>query len=197
MLKYGVFKHALTATFQQFSCRPPTDNNYSSTLQRQHVVRHYQHPALRVRQLPKGLHVPERRQELQLHQEVRLKTVSDGVFHNVNSQRSHHHLATVISFEGSKRRDVPTPKSASGLRQNSRLAKTHKVTHDDTQYYVCGKCSKGSRKKSEVSEEEGWTREGEHDEAARFPFSFRTQKMMRGNLRRMYRSCKFKDKCKL
>ena len=100
MLKYGVFKHALTDTFQQFSCRPPTDNNYSSTLQRQHVVRHYQHPALRVRQLPKGLHVPERRQELQLHQEVRLKTISDGVFHNVNSQRSHHHLATVISFEG-------------------------------------------------------------------------------------------------
>ena len=44
----------------------------SSTHHSRHVVRHHQHAALRVRQLPEGLHLPERGPELQLHQEVRI-----------------------------------------------------------------------------------------------------------------------------
>ena len=66
-----IFKQSLKATFHQSTCRPHTDHS-SSTHHSRHVVRHHQHAALRVRQLPEGLHIPERGQELQLHQEVRV-----------------------------------------------------------------------------------------------------------------------------
>ena len=57
---------------------PPAHLTPTTTTVPQHVVRHHQHPALRVRQLPKGLHVSERRQELHLHQEVRLSLRTPG-----------------------------------------------------------------------------------------------------------------------
>ena len=132
-----IFKQSLKATFHQSTCRPHIDHS-TSTHHSRHVVRHHQHAALRVRQLPEGLHLPERGPELQLHQEVRIGPWGTWppipppiATSSVNEPTRHHHnvgrmseVSLSVSYFGTSatiRQSNPPPHR---LHHYAHLAKT-------------------------------------------------------------------------